>query len=149
MIRDADMAEQDEDAAQEQESSLSDEERQTLREQYIEVYDKSQESFDTSVRTLAAAGIAVTVTLGAAFKTLSGAGTIAVICFVVSLLATLVSFQTVQWDMKSRISALEEQRDEGSFTSGWNKVTTGFNWAAGILFFAGAIALCRFVYVHA
>jgi hypothetical protein len=55
-------------------TELTPEERQTLWEQFVDVYAHSQESFDTSVRTLAAAGVATTVSLATALHHFDGSG---------------------------------------------------------------------------
>lgn len=44
-------------------SQTTDEQRQKLVEQFIDAFDKSQDAYDLSIRTLASAAVAVTVSL--------------------------------------------------------------------------------------
>jgi hypothetical protein len=129
----------------EQIDQLTDEQRQTLREQFIEVYSEAQDSFDSSVRTLAAAGIAVTVSLAAALKDMPTAGKWAVGLFVVSLTLNLASYATSQWDMKRRIRSLHEKRDDEIEGNVWTTITHILNIAAGLTFISGAVVLAVFV----
>jgi hypothetical protein len=69
--------------------------------------------FDASVRTLAAAGIAVTVTLATALKTIDRLGTAAVVAFVISLGANLVSYATWQMDLRRRLGFVKASDARG------------------------------------
>ena len=124
---------------------LTDEQRQTLREQFIEVYAKAQEAFDTSVRTLAAAAIAVTVSLAAALKEMPAEGEWAVGLFVLCLAMNLVSYFTSQFDMKRRIRRLQERRDNEIEGNLWTTITHFLNVGSGLSFISGAVVLSVFV----
>jgi len=91
-------------------TSLTEQERQILRDQYIDAYDSSQRAYDVTVRTLAAAGIAVTASLGTASDGLGRLGGAAIACFVASLAANVASYVTAQNDMKAQIRDLDAQR---------------------------------------
>jgi hypothetical protein len=126
-------------------STLTPEQRQTLWEQFVEVYSDEQKAFDNSVRTLAAAGIGVTVTLATALKSMPAAGNCAAVCFVASLGLNLASHVTSQLDMRSRLACLRDGRDEGYERSRWTMATTLANIAAGLAFIAGSVLLAVFV----
>jgi hypothetical protein len=66
-------------------SNIEEQERRMLWEQFCDVRAKQQESYDSCIRTLAAAGAAVTASLGAALHGLSGWGVLAIVLFLVSL----------------------------------------------------------------
>ena len=128
------------------EGDLSEEDWRTLWEQFATVYAHSQETFDSSVRTLAAAGLGVTVSIGTALHAFSGRAMLAVIAFILSLALNLVSYGTAQLDMSSRLRTLRtSRRYEDAERSGWTWVTTGLNIAAGAAFVIGGGLLAAFV----
>lgn len=129
----------------EQPPQLTDEQRQTLREQFIEVYSEQQTTFDNSVRTLAAAGIAVTVSLTAALKKMPEAGKWAVGLLVATLVCNLLSYATAQLDMGARLRSLRQKRDDKIEGTWWTWGTRALNVLAGGCFLAGAILLAVFV----
>ena len=89
---------------------LSEDERRILWEQYVDTYVKAQETFDASVRTLAAPGVAVTVTLATALDHLDAAGKWAAGFFLVSLGYNLVSYATAQKDMRAAVCGRSRRR---------------------------------------
>lgn len=126
--------------------SVEEQDRRTLWEQFCEVHAKQQESYDSSIRALAAAGVAVTVSLGTALDGLTGLGTVAVILFLVSLALNLLSYLTSQRDMTVRLNTL---RDEGLTEAvegnGWTLGTKILNGAAGAALVVGGVFLAWFV----
>jgi hypothetical protein len=124
---------------------LRDEDRRVLWEQFVEVYAESQESFDTSVRTLAAAGVAVTASLGTALGEFGRTGVAAAICFLVSLSFNIGSYATAQLDMRRRLWCLRNGKNDGVEGNWWTKGTTTLNMAAGGAFVAGGALLAAFV----
>lgn len=124
---------------------LTDEDRLTLWEQYVEVYAESQDSFDTSVRTLAAAAIAVTVSLATALKDFDNVGVAAVSVFVASLSANVLSFFSAQLDMRARLVCVEGRVLDGIDGNRWTRVTTSLNVVAGVTLIVGASLLAWFV----
>lgn len=124
---------------------LTEDERKVLWEQYVETYVHSQETFDSSVRTLAAAGVGVTVGLATAVDAIGVAGGIAVALFLASLGANLVSYATAQKDMRLRLAAVAESDRKGAEGNRWTKWTHACNWLAGVALLAGGIALAVFI----
>jgi hypothetical protein len=124
---------------------LTDDERKVLWEQYVETYVHSQETFDTSVRTLAAAGVGVTVGLATAVNALGWSGGAAVILFLVSLGINLVSYATAQKDMRLRLDAVADYDREGANGNRWTKATHTCNWIAGITLLGGGVILALFI----
>lgn len=120
-------------------------ERQTLWEQFVGVYSEAQKTYDSSVRTLAAAGAAITVSLATALEGLSGSGEFAVFLFLVSLGLNLLSYVTVQFDMNVRLACLREDRDEGMEGNRWTQATRWLNVLAGVALVAGGTFLAIFV----
>jgi hypothetical protein len=127
------------------EHELSDEERRTLWEQFVEVYAHSQESYDSSIRTLAAAGVGVAVSLAAALESLNTAGVWAIVLFLSSLGWNLGSYATAQLDMRTRIACLRDDRHEGLEGNRWTVATRVMNVAAGAALIAGGGLLALFV----
>jgi hypothetical protein len=127
------------------ESALDEQQRQTLREQFVQVYAEQQTTFDTSVRTLAAAGVAVAASLATALEMMTRSGKWSIGLFLVSLGANVVSYATAQVDMTKRIGGLE--RDDLSVlrSNRWTWVTRGLNVVAGATLLAGGILLAVFV----
>src|SRR2546423_10097689 len=126
-------------------TELSDDDRQKLWEQFVEVYAQSQDSFDTSVRTLAAAGVAVAASLATALHGFNNWGVGSVVFFVVSLSLNLGSFLTTQFDMRARLKCIREGEYDGIEGNRWTTVTTGANLSAGAALIAGAALLATFV----
>jgi hypothetical protein len=109
------------------------------------VYSDSQKDYDGAVRTLAAAGLTVTVSIGTALKTLSGSGVASAIVFLTSLGLNFLSYATAQLDMKNRINALRLHRQEGIEGNYWTRVTTALNLLAGTALIVGGGLLAYFV----
>lgn len=124
--------------------TLSEADRQILREQFVEVHAEAQESYDSSVRNLAAGGVAVTVSLATALKGLDGMGLAAVSFFLFSLAANVVSSVTQKFDMEKR-AAIPHPVTEGLEGNRWTKWTTGLNVLAGVALITGGILLALFV----
>lgn len=116
---------------------LTDDEVARLWPEFNEAHSESQRTFDTSVRTLAAAGIAVSATLAGAFGALGWSGDIAVCAFVTSLLLNLSSYGSAQIDMIRRLEAVVRRDRPGTFGSRWTPVTTALNTGSGIALFVG------------
>jgi hypothetical protein len=100
-------------AEEPEEAGLREEDRRILWEQFVEVYAHSQKSYDDAVRALAAAGVALTVSLATALHHFATSGLVAVIFFLVSLGLNLASFGTAQADMKTRIACLRARKTDG------------------------------------
>jgi hypothetical protein len=106
-------------------------------------------TFDSTVRTLAAAGVGATVSLAAALHGLTGPGVAAVALFLASLTCNVVSYVTAQCDMKGRLDALR-QAGGGAYPkevegTKWTRWTTGLNGAAGLALVAGGAVLAWFI----
>jgi hypothetical protein len=129
-------------------SQLGADERRILWEQFVDTYVDSQEAFDVSVRTLAAAGVAITVTLATALKELEGAGVAATLAFLVSLGANFGSYWTAQRDMLTRLAYLQGRPDADGDEWGnrWTKRTTALNFTAGVTLLLGGVFLASFVW---
>jgi hypothetical protein len=126
-------------------AELSEADRRVLWEQFVEVYSDSQKTYDGAVRTLAAAGLTVTVSIGTALKTFSGSGVASAVVFLSSLGLNFLSYATAQLDMKNRINALRVRRQEGIEGNNWTKVTTALNLLAGTALIVGGGLLAYFV----
>jgi hypothetical protein len=124
---------------------LTDDERRTLRDQYIDVHVKSQETYDESIRVLAAAALGVTVSIATALHKIDSAGIDALISFLGSLAATVASHQTAQKDMVERVKALDNGTYTGDGSSGWTTTTTWLNLFAGAALLLGAVCLAIYV----
>jgi len=111
---------------------LSDKEVAELWTQFTEAYDDAQRSYDTSVRALAAGGIAVSATLAAAFDGLGAWGTWAVWLFGASLLLNTFSYWTAQRDVMKRLSDLGERKRAPEYGNWLTTFTTALNIAAGL-----------------
>ncbi len=97
------------------------------------------------MRTLAAAGVAVTVSLGTALKAFDGSAIAAACLFLGGLGANLVSYQTAQKDMEARLNSLAAREDGGALESRWTPWTRWFNYAAGVALFLGGVFLAIFI----
>jgi hypothetical protein len=125
--------------------ALTDEERLILWRQFVEVHGESQEAYDNSVRAIAAAGVAVTVSLATALKGISAVGLAAIALFLASLTLNLVSYVTTQRDMTLRLSDLREGRDDAGVGNGWTLATSLLNTFAGVGVVVGGALLAWFV----
>ena len=124
---------------------LTEADRRTLWEHFADVHSKSQESFDSSVRTLAAAGVAVTASLGTALDGLGQTGLVAVVAFLGSLSFNVSSYMTAQWDMHARLDNLRDPPYEGIEGSRWTSWTQRLNLLAGVALILGGVLLAAFV----
>jgi hypothetical protein len=127
---------------------LTEADRRTLWEQFVDTYAKSQESYDNSVRTLAAAGVGVTVSLATALNALSETGVTAIIFFLAGLAATVASHVTAQRDMQCRLRCLRKNELVGIEGNRWTTATTALNIAAGVALFGGGIFLTLYIASH-
>jgi hypothetical protein len=129
---------------------LTPEDRKTLWEQFVIEHRKAYEELDASVRTLAAAGVAVTVSLATALKTLSPAGVWAVGLFLASLGFNLLSFVGVTLDMRARLTALKENTGYvGGERSSWTPWISVANVLGGAALIGGGALLLVFIERHA
>jgi hypothetical protein len=130
-----------------QAQELTEDQRQVLWEQFVREHGKAQEAYDTSVRALAGAALAVTVSLGVALKTLPDTGRWAAGLFLGALLANLVSYVFVQLDMRARMDALRQSAPtyKGAERSRWTTATWLANVAAGLALLAGGVLLVVFI----
>jgi hypothetical protein len=124
---------------------LSEEDRRIVWEQFVEVYAHAQETYDSSIRTLASAGIGVTVSIGTALHAFPGRGVAAVLTFIGSLISNLVSYGTAQLDMGARLECLRHRQYAGIEGNRWTTTTKVLNLIAGATFVAGAALLAAFV----
>lgn len=125
---------------------LTEADQRTLWEQFAEVYAHSQEAWDSSIRTLAAAGIGVTASIGTALHSFSGYAIVAIGAYIASVVFNLFSYGTAQLDMRCRLRALRHSRAyEGAERSRWTKYTTVLNLLAGGAFVLGSVFLAIFV----
>ena len=131
-------------------NELTTEERAAVWKQIVEARDKAQETYDSSIRTLAAAGIAVTVSVATALGSMPLSGKLAVTAFVASLIANLASYVTEQLDYQARLSALRTSAAyEAAEGRRWMTITTWLNAIAGVLFVLAAALLAVFVGANA
>jgi hypothetical protein len=127
-------------------NTLSDAERGTLWEQYVDTCVESQRTYDTSIRTLAAAGVAITVSLATALKQFETPGKRAAALFLGSLLFNLVSYATAQRDMRRRLDAISRRDDDAALKGNrWTKVTHVLNFLAGATLIGAGFFLARSV----
>lgn len=128
-------------------SRLEDEQRKALWEQFVAEHGKAQETFDSSLRTLAGAGLALTVSLATALRTLPEVGVAAAALFLASLLVNLGSYVFAQLDMNARMSRLRSSGAtyEGTERTAWTTVTWLMNVGAGLTLLAGGILLVIFI----
>jgi hypothetical protein len=124
--------------------------RRILWEQFVVEHRKAYETLDSSVRTLSAGGIAVTVSLATALKTLSPPGRWAVGLFLTCLGLNLLSFVGVTLDMRARLTALKTNTGyEGAERSGWTPWISVTNVLACAALIAGGALLLVFIDRHA
>jgi hypothetical protein len=121
--------------------------REKLWEQFVEEHGKAQEAYDTSLRALAGAGLAVTVSLGVALRELPTSGFWAAALFLIALLLNLGSYVSVQLDMRARMGALRVNPTsyQGAERSGWTTLTWLANVGAGLALVAGGLLLLKFI----
>ncbi len=124
---------------------LTDEQRQTLVEQFADAFASSQESYDVSIRTLASAGVAVTVSLGVALEVFGRPGVGAVGCFLASLLLNLMSYWTAMGDTYRRLMEARGAPEPDVEWNGLTWVTHALNAVAGVALLTGGAMLAWFV----
>jgi hypothetical protein len=124
---------------------LTEDDRRLLWAQFVEVYTHAQESYDTSIRALASAGVGVTASLGATLHKFPSEGIAAVAVFLSSLTLNLLSYGTAQFDMRARLRSLGSRTYEGAEGNRWTSATSILNFAAGAAFVAGGLLLALFV----
>lgn len=127
--------------------ALTGEQRKTLWEQFVTEHGKAQEAFDSSLRALAGAGLALTVSLATALKTLPKPGVAAAAVFLASLLLNLGSYVSAQLDMRERMRLLKltGATYEGAERSNWTTATWLMNVAAGVALLAGGVLLVIYI----
>jgi hypothetical protein len=124
---------------------LSDEDERVLLAQFVDSLTHAEDSYDESIRVLAAGGVAVTASLATALHTLSGEGVAAVAAFLCGLGLTVASHQTARLDMVARINDLRAHRHDRLEESRWTRLTAWLNMLAGVALLAGGILLALFV----
>lgn len=141
------MAEHAQTQPAEQTQALTPVLREKLWEQFVSEHGKAQEDFDSSLRTLAGAGLAITVSLATALNGLPGTGLAAAATFLGSLLLNLGSYVFVQLDMNARREALKENPAtfEGAERSRWTTWTWLSNVGAGAALLAAGVLLVVFI----
>jgi hypothetical protein len=122
---------------------LLESDRRALLAQYSAAYDRCQADYDTSVRTLAAGGVAVSASLVTAMHHTSNVGSAAISAFGLSLASNVISYLVAQHDLSARIVEVRG----GAFAEGtpWTIWTTRLNYVAGAALIAGAAFLGWFV----
>jgi hypothetical protein len=129
-----------------EEARLSPEERTALRQQYARVHASVQETFDSSVRALAAGGVAVTVTIAtAAVERFDGWGWAALLSFLGSLACNVGSYVTAQKDMRARLALVRKFDVRGREETVWTTRTFWLNVGAGVALVVGGLFLAAFV----
>jgi len=129
-------------------TALSEQDYRVLWEQFAEAHAKSEESYDSSVRTLAGGGVGVTVSIATALHALPTVGIGAVAAFLLSLTLTVASHLTAQADMKCRLAALEAGRHDELRGNKWTRATLWLNGAAGGALLVGGALIAAFVAAH-
>lgn len=123
---------------------LLEEDQRILLVQFVDAVDHAEDSYDDSIRTLAAAGVAVTASLATARHGFSGGGLPAMVALLVSLGLTVASHQATRTDILHRIACLNDQTYDPA-TYGWRtRVTAGMNALAGIALIVGGVCLAFF-----
>jgi hypothetical protein len=128
-------------------TALTPEQREKLWEQFVQEHGKAQEDFDSSLRTLAGAGLAVTVSLATALRTMPHTGLWAAGLFLGSLFLNLGSYVFVQLDMRARMGSLRKSPTSyaGAERSKWTTWTWLMNVGAGVALLAGGVLLVIFI----
>jgi hypothetical protein len=124
---------------------LSPEEQQKLLEQYSDAFSDSQRTYDASLRTFAAGGLAVTTSLGTALDQLGWTGVIAIVLFLGTLVTNLVSYWSDQRDLRCRVDGVFVADPVAASGNRWTKLTTTLNYVGGAALIAGGAFLAIFV----
>ncbi|MFN0156353.1 MAG: hypothetical protein ACKVUT_18410 [Gaiella sp.] len=124
---------------------LRDDERTALWKQYARAHAEAQENFDTSTRTLAAAGVAITVALVTALKVTEASAVCAIVLFLLSLACNLLSYVTAQLDLRERLDYVRAGKAKGREETGWTHGTWALNTLCGSALFAGGCFLTYYV----
>jgi hypothetical protein len=133
--------------ASDQTRKLTTDERAALWSQYARVHGAVQDTFDSTVRALAAGGIAVTVTLAtAAVDDFNGWGVLAVLAFLGALGCHVGSFVTAQRDMRARLALVRVSDLRAFDETSWTRRTFELNVGAGLLLILGGLLLALFVW---
>ncbi len=132
--------------ADERKRPLTAEEADALWDQYSDAFGVAQESYDSSIRTISAAGVAVTATMAAAFDAATRTVALAVVCFLTALVLNLLSYGSEQRDIGSRMRAVRRLDRGGAYGNGWVTTTVTLNVLAGVAILAGGICLAVFVF---
>lgn len=128
-------------------TALTKEQREKLWAQFVTEHSKAQEDFDSSLRTLAGAGLGITVSLATALRALPITGLVASAFFLGALLLNLGSYVFVQLDMRARLNALTSHPADyrGAERSRWTTWTWLMNVGDGLALLAGGILLVVFI----
>jgi hypothetical protein len=124
---------------------MSEEDRRALWRQYAQAHASTQETFDNSIRTLAAAGLAVAVSIITALEESDWTGVVAVSALLLSLGMNLVSYVTAQRDLRERQGYLKARDWKGAEETAWTTRTYRLNVAAGVSLLVGGLFLGIFV----
>jgi hypothetical protein len=116
-----------------------------LWRQFAEVHADAQKSFDSTARTLAAGGVAITVSIGTALDGLTRSGVTAAIVFLGSLAVNFLSYASVQFDMNGRLKDIRADRQERLAGNHWTNVTRALNAVVALGLLAGGAFLAYFV----
>jgi len=129
------------------EHTLTPEQREKLWEQFVTEHGNAEEAYDSSLRTLAGAGLAITVSLAVALKDLPSSGVVAAALFLVALLLNLCSYFLARRDMQERLEALKGNNPtyEDAERSRWTKWTERTNAAGGVVLLIGGGSLLTFI----
>ncbi len=112
--------------------------------QFVDAVDHAEDSYDDSIRYLAAGGVAVTASIATARHGLSANGVKAITVLLISLGLTVFSHQVSRRDMLHRIRELNAERYDPS-KYGWRtRLTAGMNLLAGAALLIGGIYLALF-----
>jgi hypothetical protein len=123
---------------------LDPEDQKTLLVQFVDAVDHAEDSYDESIRTLAAAGVAVTASLATARHGFSGGGLPAMVALLVSLALTVGSHQATRSDLMHRIACLNAETYDPAIYGVRTRVTAVMNALAGIALLVGGICLAFF-----
>jgi hypothetical protein len=126
--------------------NLTPEQREKLWEQFVAEHGNAEEAYDSSLRTLAGAGLGITVSLAVALKELPGSGFAAAVFFLVALLLNFGSYVFVRRDMRARMDALRRRPTyKAAEKSRWTAWTSRMNAAAGLALLVGGALLLAFI----
>ena len=124
---------------------LNDEEVKIAAEALSAALSRTQRDYDSFVRTIAAAAVALTASLVTAFGGAGWSGGFAVGSCLLALAATLVSFWTATADIQRRQERNWEHDRAGVHGGHWKTATTILNAGAGGLLILGGILLLVFI----